>query len=194
MYSKIAILAALLLASCGSRGTRPEDMSVAEHERAAAEAEAKAKEEQSNRRTAGPRGDTIDTSNPDRYWKLAKAHHEAAHTLTAREEAECKGVDKAARDTCPLATYAVADVQEIDGGVRVTYAGAEAQKLAAAVRCHAAHGAVVGREGMPDCPLYSKGLILKTEPVEGGAALILTSSDGDTVDRLRRVYVQTPAK
>ncbi len=182
---------ALALGGCGGVGTKPEDASAAEHEAAAREAQARA----DRPRTAIPRAAGRDVDLGERYVPSASSaehaaqHREAARRLRDAEAAACGGVAEKARATCPLMRHPVLAVEALPDGVRVTYGGASAEALGRDAECHRAFGATEGREGMPGCPLYSKALRVRAEAVDGGAALVLTSDDPETVARVRGIYV-----
>lgn len=188
--------AAILLACGGSAGTRPEDMSAAAHEEAAAHAEATAE----SHRAQG----AVDPGGPRRtatgsHWgvaanlhRRAEAHLAAARTLRQGEAAACAGLADEVRTACPLSAHPITAVEQTTLGLRVTYAGAEPEALLKHARCHAAHGATEGHEGMPGCPLYQKDLRITAESAPGGAVLVLESTDESVRRALREAYVQSP--
>lgn len=181
---------ALALAACGGSGRKPEDLSVEDHEAAAARHESRAESRDGPPLRVDPAGRYRFNAAHARH---AEEHRQAAEKLRADEEAACPGLPEAERATCPLMREPVLAVETLPNGVRVTYGGADAGALGRQAECHRAHGAAEGREGMPGCPLYSKALSVRAEAVEGGAVLVLTSDDADTVARLHELYVREPA-
>lgn len=176
-----------VLAGCGASPTDPEAMSAEAHERAAhaEETQATSPERQGVDLVDGIVGYDLGAAV---HFAHADAHREAAKTLRDGEQAACDGVDHEERATCPLLAHAVGHVEHTERGVRVVYAGADAEALERHVKCHHAFGARVGREGMPGCPLYSAALTVRVDPADKGAVLILESDAEATVKRLHEIY------
>ncbi len=176
-----------VLAGCGASPTDPEAMSAEAHERAARAQEARASSADLREvdLVDGLVGYDIAAAV---YHVHAEAHREAAKTLREGEQAACEGVDNEVRATCPLLAHVVEHIEHTERGVRVVYAGADADTLEHHVECHHAFGARVGRRGMPGCPLYSVALSVRVEPTEKGAVLVLESDTEDTVKRLHEIY------
>lgn len=194
-----AILATALVAlSCATAGTRPDDMSAADHRaRAAEERQAAAAHEAQYDESA--RAVKIETSlgdatlAPDEYnpthWqheaalaheRTADAHLKAATTLETSEDAECTGIAPAARAACPLFTRT--SVTDIDHGVKVTFGDVEtAARASAVIRCQQAFARTRGYQDMPSCTLYARGLQVKLD----GATVELRAKDDADVERLR---------
>ena len=177
-----ALLLATALGACSSvpPGASPHDMSVREHERAAAAEEAKAATHRAQydpqareRAPASGAGDTFDSFtysdevyNPtqvhldeaQQHSEHAAAHRAAAASLRADEERECGKFPPAIRATCPL-LGTVVQVEDVGGGVRIRVAESlNAQALYDHIRCHLAFAATQGFEGPKMCPLYLKGV------------------------------------
>ncbi len=187
MRSVAWALAALTLAACGGSGTKPEDMTVEEHQAAVASDEKAARLHDHLR--LHRRDDAVDSfALAKLYASHAAEHGAAAKQLDAQHAAACEGLAAELQGECPLMHYRVSDVERLADGVRVTFRGAEAGALLRHAECHRAHGASEGREEMPACPLYSKGLNLRAEPSEGGAALFFTSAEAATVERVQSMY------
>ena len=184
----------LISGGCGG-GTRPEDMSAADHEKAAQKDEDIAQERQTWIGVGGARSDgsglpgSSQFAVANSFRRHAASHEAAAKTLRANQVSECAGLPEAAAHTCPLMAHQVTHVEAISDGVRVTYAGAEAQALLHHTRCHRAQGGVEGRKGMEGCPLYEKALRLSTEPAPGGAILVLSSDNPAVRKTLQGIYV-----
>jgi hypothetical protein len=186
---------ALVLAACGGGkgGTKPEDMSAKAHEKAAAQEQAQAEQLETTPRPGRANSTGGNYALAHVHERHAAEHRAAAKELRLEDEAACAGIDDETRASCPLATASVVQVDDLPDGVRVVIQGADPAKLAHEAECHRAYGALEGRKGMPGCPLYNKALAVRTEAVEGGAALILTSTDADTVANLRKIYERSDA-
>ena len=188
------VAAGSLLFACGG-GTRPEDMSAADHEKEARRDEDIAQERQTWVGVGGARADgsglpgSSQFAVANSFRRHAASHEAAAKTLRTNQVSECAGLPEAAAHTCPLMAHQVTHVEAMSDGVRVTYAGAEAQALLHHAQCHTAQGAVEGRKGMEGCPLYEKALRLSAEPAPGGAVLVLSSDDPAVRKTLQGIYV-----
>lgn len=198
------LLAASLAAACGgNQGTQPDDMSAEDHRRAAAGEQAESdahgsRYDPDTRATTGsssaPNSDLFygpEVYNPtevhrhasEEHRTLAEQHRAAAAALEAYEEQECGRFPAATRAACPLLGQ-VAEVEDVDGGVRIELAE-EAMRDAVAdhMRCHVAYARTQGREGMDQCPLYAEGASV-TSDADG---VILTTDAGEeAVGELRR--------
>lgn len=201
-----AAMALLSVSGCASDGTKPDDMSAAQH-RAAAEHERSEAEQHSKEydpHAISPRdpsgGEDIIYGVDDVYWAgdvynptaphrslaeahqdLAHAHEAAAKSLEQFEEAECKAFPASTRPSCPL-LGPVASVEDIERGVRLRLSeGFAVEPVAAHVRCHFAFARTQGYEGMDACPLYLKGLRVQ----EGEGFIDLLLDDGDQIEALR---------
>lgn len=186
---RMAISSLLLTWGCGS-GTRPEDMSAAQHDKEAKKDEDLA---QVHRGQAGVvvdgRPGTAHLALANSFQHQADDHEAAADALRADQVSECAHTAKAVAGTCPLAAYEVTQVESTAEGVRVTFAGPEAETLLQHARCHVAHGAVEGRKSMKGCPLYHKALHMTTEVAPGGAVLVLSSDNASVRKTLQGLYV-----
>lgn len=192
-------------AGCASSGTKPDDMSAAQHRGAAADKQAKADEHAKHHDVpAAPNPSPsasgvvpgvndlyfdTDVYNPtakhallsESYQNLADAHLAAARELETFEEKQCKSLPSATRSHCPL-LGAVAKVSNIDGGVRLVLEdGANQAAVLAHIQCHFAYGRSQGHEGMDACPLYLKGV----NSTEGEGVISLTTANAEEVDELR---------
>ncbi len=174
---------------CGG-GTRPEDMSATQHDKEAKKAEDLA---QVHRGQAGVdvdgRPGTSHLVLANTFQHQADDHEAAADALRADQVNECANIAEAVADTCPLAAYEVTQVESTAEGVRVTFAGPEAETLLQHARCHVAHGAVEGRKRMKGCPLYHKALHMTTEVAPGGAVLVMSSDNAAVRKTLQGLYV-----
>lgn len=183
------VAASCLLFACGG-GTRPEDMSATDHDK-----EARKNKDIALLHRGWVGVDPIGKPGASHYALAnsfqhhADDHAAAADALRADQVSACAGIPAPVAGTCPLMTYLVTQVEATAEGVRVTYAGAEAEALLHHARCHVAQGAVVGREGMESCPLYEKALRVTTEAAPGGAVLILSSEDSAVRTTLQGIYV-----
>ncbi len=190
--STMALGALLLLlgTGCGGSGTRPEDMSAKAHETEARESDSSANLHEAMAASGGQQGGSA------RHYGMsasarrhADAHRVAAATLRSNETVECQGLDNEVRAYCPLVMLPVTLVERTPDGVRVTYAGANAEMLLHEVKCHVANGATIGRKDMDGCPLYQNGLSITTAIVPGGAVLILSTKDKDARKVIQDAYV-----
>ncbi len=192
MRCLFALLASALLAGCGGSSTKPEAMSAQGHEQAARRDERSADTE---RRVGGVQvGDRAIPSiaAADGYEAHARAHHEAALALTEAEQTACAGVDDEHRATCPFRALRFSEARATARGYEARYSVEDASALEAHLRCHHAFGARMGREGMPGCPLYQKGLSIAVTPVDGGALVRLESDSPEVRAELGHIYGITP--
>jgi hypothetical protein len=178
MRLALVFMGVVFAASCATLPPRssPLDMSAAEHEREAARQEQLAARELAQ---YAPKARSVDyadatsgsfsyprTYNPtarhrdaaEAHRGYAAAHRAAARELLAREEEECATIPAGRRAECPLLDLVV-DVDPVEDGVRLRLAdnaeGAGALRL---LRCHLAHAATRGFEGMDACPLFLPGV------------------------------------
>lgn len=195
----------LWLGACGAApGTRPDDMSAAQHRQMAAAEERKAERheahydpsEEVTMRTAGTnaQGDVIYAPrvyNPTRshlhiagqHRRHAEEHRAAARALEKFEQEQCKLFPPETRELCPL-LGTLESVQNIEGGVRVRFLdGVNMPAATDHVLCHLAYGRTQGRQGMDSCPLYIEGVTAKR--VDETRNVDLTVDDPAKVPELR---------
>lgn len=193
---------AVIATACGGTapGARPDEMSAAEHDRAAHDHETMSQShEQQYDPAARATGTAVDvtglegagtTYNPTdghrdeavQHHRYAQEHAAAAQELRRFDQAECHGIPADTRVTCPL-LGGVASVEDIDGGVRLHLAaGTSGAAMLEQLRCHFAFARSRGYDGMPECPLYLRGL-----DVRAGAngTIEIVTGDAATVERLR---------
>lgn len=170
--------------ACASAGTKPQDMSVEGHERAAMVAQ---EESDQHSDLYDPSQDYASTdcapdvclptwSNPTsahrdeaaRLRRLARQHRKAAQALREAEEAACAGVNERDRDLSPF--FHVDDIRSVtvpaldsDEPVTVTFGrvpGLTKESLQTLIDCHLARSASMGHEmpGMDYCPLVPRGV------------------------------------
>lgn len=208
----LGAVAAFLIASCGTPGAKPDDMSAAEHEAAAAEHRAAAEEHAGHydpndlaqrsaavARVGGLGGSggvlyTTETYNPTEHHHraavahehAAAAHAKAAAALLAFEEGACGNFPPATRAMCPLLGQLKA-VNDIPGGVSlVPVDDVNLDAWAAHIQCHVAYAATAGHVGMDDCPLFLRGV--RAEKVAGGVNLVVAvGADPTDIAKLRQV-------
>jgi len=193
-------------------GAKLDEMTVEQHERAAAEHWGAALEQQrryaENARAVGSSGARtgstsgyvwpVERYNPtethlrlaERERTHANEHLAAAATLRAFEESECGSFPPETRASCPIVGPLVS-VQEIVGGVRLTFEpGAPVAAVLAHIRCHLAYGRAHGYEDMGECPVYLPGLRAGLSP--DGAGLDVTGEDMAIVAELRKRAQRLP--
>jgi len=192
------------LSACGgSQGTHPEDMSAADHRAMAQHEEELAAEHDEN--AAGSEGvspttpgdpgspfiygtDTYDPAARHRahaahHEELAREHEAAAEALESFENEQCAEFPPATRAACPL-LGSVAAVEDVDGGVEVTFADdVNRDAVLAHIGCHLAYAATQGHAGMDGCPLYVEGV--QATAGTGAHAVVLSVSDASKLDLLR---------
>lgn len=208
----------LSIAACATtaEGTKPHDMSTAQHEAAAAREEAAAEAAASESGAGQSCGDKVcwtSVANPSEqnnadakhHEELAEQHRAAAEALRAAEAEACAGIDEADRVTSPFfhrediinVTKAEVPVNEGQDVVSV-FAGGTAefravpgmtvQWLQRLVDCHQARAASVGYS-MPEmnyCPLMLKDVTATVTPAHGAFAITVTSKDGETAEEIWR--------
>ncbi len=206
----LSSLAVLVSLSCASPGTQPKAMSAQAHEESAqahqAEAGAHGAEfdpgatttrvpiQERARAAAGRRGDVdffypLEEYNPTQqhaakakqHAAVAEQHMKAAAKLRAFEEGACRTLPANVRAECPLMGQ-VASVDDVPGGVRITFAkGLEQEAAMAHVACHVAFAATNGFADMDGCPLFERTARVDAE----GDSLFITSPDAAAVERIR---------
>ncbi|GEM_PF-741948 len=205
----LAVVTSALASGCtGASGTQPDDMGAATHREHAGREGAKADEAQREaaRRAAKAAGEKprpyaygltsgysfpVALYNPtdpaDRarhHRELAARHRAAAEALERFERGTCAAFPPRTRAVCPVAR-AVSHTQHVDGGLRLfVRAGLPLQAVVAHMRCHHAYGRTRAFAGMPDCPLYIKGLRVRAD--RASRSVDLTVDDRASVRELRR--------
>lgn len=188
-------MAAILVACAGTQGTDPDDMSAEEHEAHAGDHDSAADEhaeqhEPTATSTISGQAPTLgqmmigtDIYNPtashhlesEQHRAIADEHRRAAEQLRAFEAEECGRFPTETRAACPLLGH-LASVQDVEGGVRLTFdVNVNQEAVHAHVRCHNAFARARGRAGMDHCPMYVDGV--RVEQDESGGTLLLTSGD-----------------
>lgn len=197
------IFAPLVAAACASAGTRPHDMSAAEHERAAKNDDERAKThtreyDEGAWQPAGDCGEFCFStwSNPAgehaglarRHRRLAAKHRAASETLRNAEAEACQDIPERDRDVSPFFHS-----DDIVGFERLPQAGAEGpvsfrvhfeaihgvdvDAMQRLLDCHLARNAARGHEApeMPYCPLVPTGVEAKAEATDTGVDIVLTA-------------------
>jgi hypothetical protein len=129
------------------------------------------------------------------YEEHVQRHIEAAKLLADFEEATCIKFPKSVRVVCPLRGQ-VSRVEDIDKGARIHLIKSHPiQAILDHMLCHQAFGLSVGHKGMPECPLYLKGIQIRLS--SGGNAVEITSDEpqvASEIVRRARLHVQTTGK
>jgi hypothetical protein len=113
----------------------------------------------------------------------AREHREAAKSLEAFADDACERFPAETRSACPL-LGPVAEISDIHGGVRVRFAaGTKVDEVAARMRCHLAYARAYGFDTLVSCPLYVRGLEIRT--TADGQSIDLTSRDRRVADEIR---------
>jgi hypothetical protein len=114
----------------------------------------------------------------------ARAHEAAAASLEQFEDDACKPLSAAARSACPILGTLKA-IDDIDGGVRVELADANALDVTVAhMRCHLAYARARAFQVVADCPLYLRGVEIRRSA--DGRAIELVGGSRALQDELRR--------
>lgn len=159
-----AMGASVLAAAC-SHEVRPDDMTVEAHHAAARNETIQARQEMAKAAFDSPGRESSNVgmipelyispdATPDLAFdpgvqarslmKRARAHERAAAELEGQEAEACKTIPETQRNTCP-ALGPVADVRDVDGGVRLRLADRErANDVLPLLRCAAAHAMAHG--------------------------------------------------
>ena len=219
MKREHSLCAGLLLAACGCAGNpqmvRTDDMSAAEHRRAAARERATAREIDRNamaaadpiawqQPTTAPSGFKFPTSpidaemagvtqedpasvrQADALREEARQHKRAAKTLERSERAACGSTPASARAACPV-LGPLANLRDIPGGVRATFADAtRVDGVVAEMRCHFAYEQTRGFEAATSCAMYMPGVDIK-RAADDPASVDITSADARVADELREL-------
>lgn len=195
------------LAACSSQapGTKPDDMSVDEHQ-AQAEAHEQMSEQHGEKYDADaeetrervsslPEADfyDIEVYNPTaQHLRTAKEHkshsdqhRKAAQSLLSYKEQQCSKFPEETRSSCPLMGQIKA-VEDVDGGVRITFNdGVPIQATVDHMKCHFAFARTQGYDGMPSCPLYLEGVSVEAQ--SDGQTVVMTTDKNEAVKPLRKL-------
>jgi hypothetical protein len=203
--------ALLALGACGPpAGTRPHDMSIAQHEAAATREEGQATQIGG---AAGPCQNSpgpVCWSDATSSWaaerrNLAARHRAAAQALREAEARACAGLTDEDRDTSPFShgtdIRSVSQLREErqsgkastarDTGATIVFRstpGLTAEWLQRILDCHLARNAAVGYDmpEMPDCPLVPRGASAKVRSVGDGLAVDVRSDDATSAAEIWR--------
>jgi hypothetical protein len=207
---KIAALSPLLLLgfACASSPNRvdPEEMSAQAHRDEAQKEQAEANADQASFNPAaaqpspfrdrGGEGDSlsgIPIYNPteghlresDWHRQHARAHQIAAEKLERFEASACDGIPAKERAACPL-LIRVTQIEDIDGGVRVTFkGGTDLTPILKNMQCQHAYARTHGFADDSDaCPLYMGGLDIRQ--ANNQTAIELTANLPKTIEAVRK--------
>jgi hypothetical protein len=215
MYSWIRIsmlgVATIAGAGCATAGTRPHDMSAAQHERAAAAADDEATEHASRfdpaqttsvRQRAGW-GEANPTAEhrheADKLRAEAAKHRAAAQALRDAEARSCGAVPADDRDLGPF--FHREDVERVEPfyantgrnrtlrGATITYkpvAGLTAEAMQRNIDCHLARNAALGFDApeMAHCPLASRGVQATARDSRGRVVVEVSANDPSVANAL----------
>lgn len=197
MRTPVALALAAVLAACASTpsGIRPPDMSVAEHEAAAAH---------------WASANAADVKEQEEALRIAEAHRAAAQALRDAGANACKGIAPVDRDSSPFSHRDIERVIPVHKTV-TTGKNRTARRLVGAtirlratpgltregfqriIECHLAWNAVTGSvvPEMPDCPLMLKGSQIVVRSSGAGVEVDVTSEESgasyDIWDRAQRL-------
>ena len=202
------VVFAIALGACGgAKNVRPDEMSAEAHrsessrENASAAHDASQYDPHARVEHAVIHGavggvaepvESVTTYNPTafhltdaaRHAKHARQHEAAATELEHFEGAECGALSPRVRAACPMLAP-IKRLQEIPGGVRIEFVdGADVGMLTAQMRCHLAFARARAFAGVPDCPLYIKGIEIQASPDRRG--IDFTTTDRATATEIRR--------
>lgn len=167
----VLAIASLAMASCEAVEDLIglEDMSADKHREAANshDEEARTHSETAVRYDQNPSlsqssGDTADEHiyDADLHYQLSDAHEEAARLIEEVHENECGDVPANERGRCPF-NGAFGKFQTTREGVVIQLNDAKkTEEFVSKMRCHQAHGRVLGFPTMQSCPLYLRSVIV----------------------------------
>ncbi len=183
--------AGILVSSCAGSGTRPHDMSVEEHRKAAENLEREA-------RIQNDRAETeIDGATFVDLWALAAGyqnhadeHREAARVLESQANPQaCVDHPRSHVETCPLEAYKVLDVESIPQGVKVLYTANSGTAFEGHLLCHQAHMSLHSETREASCPLESDVEVSVVQD-KRGTWVVLTSKQPEKAKALQSIYVK----
>ena len=206
--SLLALAAAVLVVSCAGAapGTRPDEMSAADHTRAshAHEAQAQRHEARYDPSATTTRDShpavasrspveitTTHTSNPTsgehaeavEQHEVAQDHAAAAQTLRDFEAVECRAFAPATREACPLLS-GVIGIEDVEHGVRIDFAAnVPVPSVLARMQCHFAYARARAYEDTTSCPLYLRGVVARAGP---HASIELVATEAAVVRAVRQ--------
>ena len=199
----------LFAVGCGgaAAGTKPHDMSTAQHEAAAKHEEAASRGDAPGAASCSQPvcwGSTAGQNAPDdeqarHHMELAEQHRAAAQALRDAEASACVGIEPSDRATSPfyhrqdIVSVSKVELPVQEGqDVATQFAGGQAvfravpgltvEWLQRLVDCHQARAASVGY-AMPEmsyCPLMLKDVKATVSSVHGGFAVAIASNDPET--------------
>ena len=181
-------------AGCASHElVRADDMSAAQHRNEAQREQAAADQQMARTQDAGAAPARSDpqafdpNEGPRRRAEAAREHarqHESAAKFLERFEDEaCAGVPAASRAACPL-LGPLESLEDVPGGVRVTFADKSRVKTAIAeMRCHYAYARARHFDETVGCPLYMKGI--EVRPSLDPRAVEIVAHDEATTTLIR---------
>ena len=183
--------AGILVSSCAGSGTKPHDMSVKEHRKAAEKLEREARHYNDRAETE------IDGATYVDLWTLAAGyqnhadeHREAARVLESQADPQaCVDHPRSHVETCPLAAYKVLDVESIPQGVKVLYAANSGTEFEGHLMCHQAHMSLHSETREASCPLES-GVQVSVVQDKRGTWVVLTSKQPEKARELQGIYVK----
>ena len=200
--------AAAFSAGCATtRPVRPDDMSAAEHRRAAERDRDRAADQMARYDPTAlasapggfPREDApyypiviyspfnVTLRHADEAARLAehaRAHEQAAADLESYEEGECRQFPPSTRAACPF--LGAIRVEDLPNGVRLHLpAEMPLDATLAHMRCHLAWARTRGYAPTARCPLYVRGTRIERAP--SGDAVDLVSDEASVARRLQRL-------
>ena len=171
MRTAIFVSFAFVLSACAAPGTRPADMSVAGHQRAA------------------------QASQPP----IAVQHRQAGEQLQAREDRACAGLTLEERAPGFFGSATVIGVEPLYNDDLAPYLvgaeielradrGANRPWLERVIACHLAEAASAGHdlEAVPECPFAPKGVKADLRQVPGGYVISVRTKDLDAAKEVWR--------
>jgi len=193
VVAPFVVALAIAAAGCASNElVRADDMSAAQHRNEAQREQAAADQDTARAQGAGsapaPGPPAFDPNEaPRRRAEAAREHarqHESAAKFLERFEDEaCAGVPAASRAACPL-LGPLESLEDVPGGVRVTFADKSRVKTAIAeMRCHYAYARARHFDETVGCPLYMKGI--EVRPSLDPRAVEIVAHDEATTKLIR---------
>ncbi len=203
----LIVSSVIAVGACSSQapGTKPDDMSVEEHQaQAEAHQEMSAEHKESydpdaravrEKLPVEPNMDIYNSevynptaqhlNNANRHKSHSEQHTKAAQKLLSYEEQQCAKFPQETRSSCPLMGQ-IKSVADVDGGVRITFNdGVPIQATVDHMKCHFAFARTEGYDGMPSCPLYLEGVSVEAQ--DDSHSVVFTTDKAGSVAPLRKL-------
>ncbi len=202
--SRSFLVLVLLAPACAARvpHTQPEDMSAQAHRAEAAQHLAEAErarqriQQRDHGRYEGSVSHTRDGSSYSYRWDTERwiqeaegiEHLAAAQALEREYAFACALIPEAEQGVSAIEVFieGVDRVGDRAVSIRLGAAAGPPEQLVHRLRCHRARMAVLGLDGMRDCPLAVRGLVVTVRAIPGGMEVLVAPRDVGLLPEIER--------